>query len=79
MSGKGGRLSPGSAGSVNLLKKSFKLAVYWCFHVGQDEVSQDQVPDLPYLSVTTWASHNSLHNPTAPNPPSTMTCPAKLN
>ena len=36
--------------------------------------------DLPYLNATTcqWARHESLHNPTAPNPPCTMTlaCPA---
>ena len=44
--------------------------------MGRDEVRKDQVPDLPYLNVTTWASHESLHNPTAHDPPSTMTCPS---
>ena len=29
---------------------------------------KDQVPDLPYLNATTWASHESLHNPTAHDP-----------
>ena len=28
------------------------------------EVHKDQVPDLPYLNATTWASHEFLHNPT---------------
>ena len=42
----------------------------------RDEVRKDQVPDLPYLNATTWASHEFLHNPTAHDPPSTMTCPA---
>ena len=52
----------------------------WCFQVCRDEVHKDQVPlaDLPYLNATTcqWASHKFLHNPTAHDPPSTMTCPA---
>ena len=50
----------------------------WCFQVCRDEVHKDQVPDLPYLNATTWASHEFLHNPTAHDPPSTgtMTCPA---
>ena len=32
---------------------------------GQDEVPvpRDQVPYLPYSNATTWASHESLHNP----------------
>ena len=50
--------------------------MYWCFQVGRDEVCKDQVPDLPYLNATTWASHEFLHNPTAHNSPGTMTCPA---
>ena len=37
---------------------------------------KDQVPDVPYLNATTWASHEFLHTPTAHDPPSTMTCPA---
>ena len=51
----------------------------WYFQVCQDEVCKDQVPDLPYLNATTWASHEFLHNPTvtAHDPPSTMTCPAE--
>ena len=38
--------------------------------VCRDEVytGKDQVPDLP-LNATTWASHESLHNPTAHNSP----------
>ena len=59
--------------------RSLKFDWYRCFQVGRDEVHKDQVPDLPYLNATTWASHESLriiHYPTAPNPPSTMTCPA---
>ena len=46
----------------------------------RDEVHKDQVPDLPYLNATTWASHGeseSLHKFTAHNPPSMiMSCPA---
>ena len=48
----------------------------WCFQVCRDEVHKDRVPDLPYLNATTWASHEFLHNPTAHDPPGTMTCPA---
>ena len=29
----------------------------WCFQVCRDEVPKDQVPDLPYLNATAWASH----------------------
>ena len=41
---------------------------YWCCQVDRDEVLKDhwKVPDLPYLIATTWASYESLHNPTAP-------------
>ena len=45
-----------------------------CFQVCRDEVCKDQV-HLPYLNATTWASHEFLYNPTAHDPPSTMTCP----
>ena len=46
----------GDAIKASGLGENLKGGLSWCFQVCRDEVHKDQVPDLPYLNATIWAS-----------------------